>query len=325
MEQTEYDRKKSILSLTFGQRIKISWGLAKPGLLPYFLLFLGAMAVFGLIYIVIISLSVMIFPIFLLLLLPVQLVMAYFWVGVNSSILKYMDGKEQTLQLSTILEPLKSWQKIFPTMLALSAILILLTIVLGVLSLIPFLGIIISQVAWLFLIICIEAYMFYLAENSEQSTNDLLTKPAKLIIPSLSRWLPALGAYILACIPSFIFTIIAIVIFFASGISTMGAYASYGASDSNMGLIAIALFFLILSLGCAFVGTVFSLFMFAIAYKQSLIDRDMNPLNSGTQAPADQYNPFNPGAPQGQAPQSGQGWQETEPSSGSKGPQKPQG
>lgn len=337
MEQAEYNRKMAILNLTFGQRIKIAWSLTKGRMIPYFLLFSVAFFVFVIPYILIVSLVTEVSLFFLILFFPYSLLYLYFWVGVYSSGLKYIDNKEQRFQLSTIWEPFKLWEKNFPSFLAVSATYTAINFLMEIILLIPFAGIVLNLVLVLFLAIFGSSYWFYLADNTEKPTKDLLTTPAKLVFPSFVRWLAAVGATFLSFIPCFVFFIlmfIPLIILDPSFVDPL-LYDKYDLAyhetpDINLGLLAITLLFLLLTLITGCISFIFCLFVTAIAYKQSLIDREMNLLNSATQATANQQNPFNSGTPQApptpyspQWPQGGQGGQPPQ-SSGAQGPQKPQ-
>ena len=280
MEYAEQDRKMAILSLTFGQKMRIAWQLTKPRLIPYFLLFAGASLALGIIYSVIIGLSSAIFPIFLVFLLPMPLVNIYFLIGLYSSIIRYMDGKEQKFQLSTIFEPFRRWKQLLPVVLILMAISIAVWIPVAILSLIPFLGVLVSLIAMILLFIVVTAYFFYIAENMNNPTVDLIKTPLKLIVSSTPRWLSAAGAYLLTCaLPCLILATIAIGVFSASGIIPFDdAYSHseyYEYADISGGALAVSLMIMMLTCVIGYVGSVFSLFMFAIAYKQSLLDNEI--------------------------------------------------
>ena len=280
MEYVEQDRKTAILSLTFGQKMRIAWKLTKPRLIPYFLLFAGASLALGIIYSVIIGLSSAIFPVFLVFLLPMPLVNIYFLIGLYSSIIRYMDGKEQKFQLSTVFEPFRRWKQLLPVVLILMAISIAVWIPVAILSLIPFLGVFVSLIAMILLFIVVTAYFFYIAENMNNPTVDLIKTPLKLLVSSIPRWLAAAGAYLLTCaLPCLILASIAIGVFSASGIIPLDDVHShseyYEYADISGGALAVSLLIMVLTCVIGYVGSVFSLFMFAIAYKQSLLDNEI--------------------------------------------------
>ena len=280
MGYAEQDRKMAILSLTFGQKMKIAWQLTKPRLIPYFLLFAGASLALGIIYSVIIGLSSTIFPVFLVFLLPMPLVNIYFLIGLYSSIIRYMDGKEQKFQLSTIFEPFRRWKQLLPIVLVLMAISIAVWIPVMIISMIPLIGIFANMVAVIIMFIVATAYFFYIAENMNNPTVDLIKTPLKLIVSSIPRWLTAAGAYLLTCImPCVILATIAAGVFVASGIIQPDAAYTYDEyyelNSVSGGSLAASLLLLGLTCVIGYVGSIFSLFMFAIAYKQSLLDNEI--------------------------------------------------
>ena len=322
MDQTEYDRKMAILSLTFGQKVKIACTLTKSRIIPYLLLFLVTGLALGVVYAIIVGLSIAIFPIFLILLLPLPIPVIYFMIGLYSSILKCMDGKEQSFQLSTILEPFKLWKQLLPTVLILFAIWFGVSIVLGIISIIPFIGAIIAQVAMIFLMMFVSAYFFYIADNMNQPTNDLIGTPPKLVTPSINRWIAGVGAYFLIWIPVMILMVIGIVAFVMSDPYFFDdvVYGYYDTPDFNVLPLLVGCLFMLLATVAAYIGGIFAMFMFAIAYKQALLDRErmmtgygFNPQGSAQGGPQGQgpQTPFNPQTPQGpgQGAQGPQQWQ----------------
>ncbi len=302
MEYVEQDRKTAILSLTFGQKMRIAWKLTKPRLIPYFLLFAGASLVLGVVYSIILGLSSAIFPVFLVFLLPMPIINIYFLIGLYSSIVRYMDGKEHKFQLSTVFEPFRRWKQILPVVLILLGISIVIWIPVMILSMIPLIGILANMAAVIIMFIVATAYFFYIAENMDKPTVDLVKTPLKLVASSIPRWMPATGAYLLTCImPCVILATIAAGVFIASGIIPLDAAYTYDEyydfNSVSGGALAASLLLLVLTCVIGYIGSIFSLFMFAIAYKQSLLDNEIKNLPPYGQGSAYQP-PQNPQDPQ---------------------------
>ena len=320
MDQAESNRKMAILSLTFGQKLKIAFKLSRSRLLPYFLAYLLLCLAFCLGAGIITALSALIFPIFYILMIPLILAMFYLGLGFCLSVLNCLDGKEAKFEFATLLLPLKQWQRLLPITCALFGLGIVAMIALTILSIIPFLGWIAAPVAMYLLMIVAFAYYFYLADYLAQPLNrpvgELVTAPLRLITPSMNRWLPALGAYFLVMIPCMILTGISVFMLLAADPYLFDSYG-YGAygSDLNMGMFVGGAFFSLLSLLTALLGGIFTLFMFAIAYRQSQIDQEFAPRQSqfagaeiphvvphAPPAPQNPQAPHNPGAPGGFPP-----------------------
>ena len=99
--QVDLDKKMAILSLSFGNRMKIAWQLTKPRLVPYFLFFLSlgiaSVIAMGLPLFLAESLS----PVFVILLPFPILALLFISVGFYSSILRFMEGQEAHFEINT--------------------------------------------------------------------------------------------------------------------------------------------------------------------------------------------------------------------------------
>ena len=288
METTaDQNKKMAILSLTFGNRMKIAWQLTKPRLIPYFLFFmvLGVACMF--------AMGVPIFlmdalsPVFAILLPFPLLALLFVSVGFYSSILRFMEGQEAHFEIRTFFEPFQRWKTLLPTLLIFGLVYVTIQLVLGLFSLIPILGGIINILATIIMTIATACYFFYIAEHKNAPMGKLLSTPPSLIFPHMSRWMGAIGGSLLAYLPLFVFTIIFVVILAVSDSSIFDElrygydydYDYYGYESGGMtvaailGLILIGLFVCF----CGFIAYIFSSFLFAIAYKQSLIAQELMP------------------------------------------------
>ena len=310
--QADQNKKMAILSLSFGNRMKIAWQLTKPRLIPYFLFFLvlsiASLIAMGIPIFLMESLS----PVFVIL-LPFPLVaLLFITVGFYSSILRFMEGQESSFQINTFFEPFHRWKTLLPTLLIFGLVYMLIQIVFGLFSLIPILGGVINLLAMIVMTIATTCYFFYMAEHKNASMGKLLSTPPTLILPHMSRWMGAIGGAILAYLPLFVLTIIFVVTLltvdsgFFDELYYGYEYDYYGYESSGMGvaaalgLILVAIFICF----CGFIAYIFSSFLFAIAYKQSLIAQELMPPK--TADPFGQPNQFTPNNPFGQANQFGQ-------------------
>ena len=300
--QADYQRKMTILSLTFKDRMRIAWQLTKPRLLPYLLFFL-VLGVVSAVAFGIPAILTGIFPLFLVLFAVPLVALTFVSIGFYSSVLRYMDGLEPVFQISTILEPFKRWQSLLPAILIFGVVYIVLEFIVALLTLIPILGSIISLASMIFFSIIIACYFFYFAEHKQATLNELLSNPIKMIMPNLSRWMAAFGASVLAYLPLILLVIVGLLLallepYFLDELYYYdSAYYNdyYGESSASqvIGIIVMIVMFIAgLLLGC--VAYIFSMFLYAIAYKQSQIAMEMQ-LNSQPQNVYTPPPPFNNG------------------------------
>lgn len=134
--------------------------------------------------------------------LAFALLSQYFMIGVNSLILKYVDGYEP--DGGVVSQVLSPWHNFMPILLCVIVwflLTVVINIVLAIFLLIPILGILINLAGSLFLIMVMNSVLFYIADTGGPSVGDVVTTPIRLVKDNFISWLLALVTAVVVYLP----------------------------------------------------------------------------------------------------------------------------
>lgn len=137
----------------------------------------------------------------------------FFMIGTYSLLLKYVDGQRPADGvISQVLSPWRNFVPVLLCVIVWMAIYFVCSIVLGIFSLIPFLGILINLAGSLILAIVLAAANMYIADKGNVTIGDVILTPINLVKDNFLTWLGAMGAAIIAYLPGIILVVIIMVI-----------------------------------------------------------------------------------------------------------------
>lgn len=126
----------------------------------------------------------------------------FFMIGLDSLVLKYIDGLEP--EGGIVAQVMSPWRNFVPILLCLLVwfgISMVYVFILMILTLIPILGTLIYMAGVIILTLVMICLYFYLAEKDSPSIGDAIRIPINLVKDNFLRWLGAFGVTILAYLP----------------------------------------------------------------------------------------------------------------------------
>jgi len=254
-------------SLTFGEKISAAIALTKSrGLTIFVTLLVGGFVLFGVLiigFLVFGGIPMMLaggsqssgFAAgailgFIIVYLAFALLSQYFMIGVNSLLLKYVDGQEP--DGGVVAQVLSPWHNFLPVLLCFIVWFVLalvFNIVLAIFSLIPILGLLINLAGSMILGMVMSCVLFYIADTGGPSVGDVISTPIRLVKDNFISWLLAMVTAIVVYLPGgILFGIIAVVARDSAAVWVLG------------GLIAFVYFV---------AASIFAFIFFAITYRQA--------------------------------------------------------
>ena len=272
------ERARAILNLRFGDKLKIALLMTRKRFLGYFasILLLGIALWFAWA----VTVFLMAFLIGFILVIPLLFATIFVIIGFHASILRYMDGIECNIAAHTFVEPCSRWLSLAVPVLVVIILLCLCELVAQMFLLIPFIGILMYTCLCPLLSMVQTCYLFYWAENRQANMEEHISNPLKLLFGNFGAWLSAFLLGLLGYVPG----LICFAVYIAASILLLGYSASSWTGpeflfQGGFGLLQIAG---IVVIGVVFfAGFIFSTFVYAIAYKQSMAARQL----SGTYSP----------------------------------------
>lgn len=279
MEQHVSSREQTIIRLDFNTKVRLAWQLSRACGLPYFALFSG-------ILLLIIFLQTAIYiaePNSILQIIPGLLYFGLFAVclGVCRSALLYMDGKENSFRWTTILEPVSRPVATLPLVTILTALFMLTQLYMFI----PLSDSAILALALIALplLLLLEYHCYYAAENTSANALEILTRPFGLIKCSPKIWLSGCAGYGLSYLVLIIVAFPAgIIVNLVDMLSNPGMFFNFdsqsyfhipamltGSLAPVQFVVRAAYIFFVFLVTAA--TMVFNTFIFAIAYKQSIL------------------------------------------------------
>jgi len=304
INQMDPSRASSILNLRFGAKMKIAWRLFRLRALAYSAISLLIVLGLGSAFFVAIWLSSQ-FLVFLVLFIPLLIFTAFIQIGFHRSVLRFMDGLEPNLQITTFFEPLTRIKQLIVPMLVFGICFLVANFIVELLDMIPLFGWIISLPLSAILNLILGAYNLFWAENEQADIGECLGIPISLFAGNLESWFSALLGSILVYLPAFILIFIIVFSYLLLGHSLgaldfliddpeyynpYGGYGSAYGATMNTGALVSYIFFGFITLILLLCAYIYSTFLYAIAYKQSMAKRQLMPsIQNWTNTPPPGY------------------------------------
>ncbi len=264
------DRCKAILALGFKDKALVACQLTWARFFPYLgilFLFLIASLCCNAIITSLCEISIT----FSVLFIPLDIVQLLFSLGIMATILRYMDGAEPHIRAQTLLEPFKRWLALLP----ISAMYICLTIPENLRQLSAFQNtayysvMIFSTVSWFFLVY----FYFFMADCRTASTRQILQVPFYLLVRQPRIWFQAVltciilygGLFLLALLMCGVISLV------APNMDLVACYIYQDFATANLAGALLVLVFILIMLILLVILSIYTMFLFAIAYRQSII------------------------------------------------------
>ncbi len=264
------ERHQAILALGSKNKALIAWQLTRARIFPYwgiiFLFVLASIASSATI-IALCELSIA----FSLLFIPTDIAFLLFSLGLTASVLRYIDGVEARIRLSTLFEPFKRWLALLPIGL--------IYVVLCIPDHLQGLGfwepyssrliVLFYTLLWYFLVY----FYFFMADCPSASLTQIFQVPFLLLTRQPKIWLqamlPAMLVYVgLVVLAGAMWLVVSLV---SPHMDLVACYIYQDlATIDLLGAILVLIFILILLI-LLLIFSVYSMFLFGIAYKQSRI------------------------------------------------------
>ena len=263
-------RCKAILALGFKEKALVAWQLTWARLFPYLgILFLLSIASICCNNIIVSLCEISI--IFSVLFIPLDMAELLFSLGIIATILRYMDGAEPRIRAQTLLEPFKHWLPLLPII----AIYICLTIPENMRQLSVLQGasyyliLAFSLLSWFFL----AYFYFFMADCSTASTRQILQVPFYLLTRQPKIWLQAVATSLLLYAALLLLAVLMkmTVSWVAPGMDLVACYIYQDFTTVDLLGSLLVLAFLLTLFVLLLICSIYMMFLFAIAYRQSII------------------------------------------------------
>lgn len=267
---TSPDRRKTILALGFKQKTLIAWQLTWTKLFPYLGIILLLTVVSACCSAIIATLCEINIA-FSLLFIPLDIATLLFSLGILASILHYLDGKETRIRAQTLFEPFKRWISLLP----IGAIYVCFCIPENLHQLevfesnIYYLILFFITLSWFFL----AYFYFFMADCQTATTKQIFVAPFLLLTRQPKIWLQAVLTYILVYVALFLLVVLMFlaVSCVAPNMDLIACYLYQDLSTVDLAGSLLVLFFLLILFILLLVSSIYTMFVFAIAYRQSII------------------------------------------------------